>query len=71
MISVNVLLNLFLAGSERLAKSQTTGQALAETQAINKSLSSLGDVIASLAAGDKHVPCRNQTHTPASSNGAR
>ena len=45
-----------LAGSERLAKSQTSGQALKETQAINKSLSALGTVIAALATQEKHVP---------------
>ena len=47
-----------LAGSERLAKSQTTGQALKETQSINKSLSALGTVIAALATQEKHVPNR-------------
>ena len=33
-----------LAGSERLSKSNATGDRLSETQAINKSLSALGDV---------------------------
>merc|ERR1719230_1445331 len=42
-----------LAGSERLAKSQTTGQAQKETMAINKSLSALGTVIASLGGNSK------------------
>merc|ERR1719243_328683 len=52
-----------LAGSERLAKSQTTGQAQKETMAINKSLSALGTVIASLATSEKHVPYRDSKLT--------
>lgn len=58
------ILNLVdLAGSERLKQSGAEGSRMKETQAINKSLSSLGDVIASLGnkAGkeDAHVPYRN------------
>ena len=42
-------LNLIdLAGSERLSQSGATGDRLKETQAINKSLSCLSDVIAAL-----------------------
>jgi len=52
-----------LAGSERLSKSQATGKRLAETQAINKSLSALGDVMGSLQNRDKHVPYRNSKLT--------
>merc|ERR1719243_556657 len=52
-----------LAGSERLAKSQMTGQAQKETMAINKSLSALGTVIASLASSEKHVPYRDSKLT--------
>ena len=39
------------------------GAALKETQAINKSLSSLTDVFAAKAAGNSHVPFRNSTLT--------
>merc|ERR1719446_942556 len=52
-----------LARSERLAKSQTTGQAQKETMAINKSLSALGTVIAALATQEKHVPYRDSKLT--------
>ena len=52
-----------LAGSERLSKSQTSGQAQKESMAINKSLSALGTVIASLATGEKHVPYRDSKLT--------
>jgi len=52
-----------LAGSERLSKSQTTGQAQKETQAINKSLSALGTVIAALSTSEKHVPYRDSKLT--------
>jgi len=60
-----------LAGSERLDKAGTSGQAIAETKAINKSLSALGSVIAGLAANDKHVPYRDSklTHVLADSLG--
>jgi kinesin family protein C1 len=52
-----------LAGSERLSRSGAEGEALKETQAINKSLSALGDVIGAIAAKAPHVPFRNSKLT--------
>lgn len=62
-------LNLIdLAGSERLNNSHAKGDRLKETQAINKSLSCLGDVIHSLSKQQSlgrvaHVPYRNSKLT--------
>ncbi len=54
-----------LAGSERLDRSGAADDAkrLKETQAINKSLSCLGDVFNALATGASHVPYRNSKLT--------
>lgn len=64
--TTDATLNLVdLAGSERLASSGAAADAqrLKETQSINKSLSSITDVISALATHAKHVPYRNSTLT--------
>lgn len=76
--TTDAMLNLVdLAGSERLATSGSANDAqrLKEAQSINKSLSSLADVISALASQAKHVPYRNSTLTwllkPSLSRGAK
>ena len=46
-----------LAGSERLSRTEATGERLKEAQNINKSLSSLGDVMAALARCARPAAC--------------
>ena len=57
-----------LAGSERIKDSEVVGDRLRETQAINKSLSALGDVISALqkkssGGASLHIPYRNSKLT--------
>jgi len=52
-----------LAGSERLSRSLAEGTRMKEAQAINTSLSALGDVIQARMQKSKHIPFRNSTLT--------
>lgn len=52
-----------LAGSERIGKTEATGQRLVEAAAINKSLTSLGQVFSALRTNQLHVPYRNSKLT--------
>lgn len=52
-----------LAGSERLKKSEVSGDSQKEAIEINKSLTALGDVIESLTSGKKQIPYRNHKLT--------
>ena len=55
---------LFRTGSERVGRSEATGERLEEAKHINRSLSALGDVMAALAQRNtKHVPFRNSKLT--------
>ncbi len=47
----------------RVKKSGSTGEQLKEAQAINKSLSALGDVISALATEQGHIPYRSASDT--------
>ena len=47
-----------LVGSERIAKTDVHRELLKEAQYINKSLSTLGDVIVALTTKSNHIPYR-------------
>jgi kinesin family protein C2/C3 len=61
--STGTMILIDLAGSERVKKSEATGQSMKEAQAINKSLSALGNVINALQTGSSHVPFRDSKLT--------
>mmetsp|Transcript_53411 Transcript_53411/g.165854 ORF Transcript_53411/g.165854 Transcript_53411/m.165854 type:complete len:151 (-) Transcript_53411:78-530(-) len=52
-----------LAGSERLKRSEVSGDAQREAIEINKSLTALFDVIEALTKGEKHIPYKNHKLT--------
>jgi hypothetical protein len=57
------LMLIDLAGSERLKKSEVTGEAQKEAIEINKSLTALGDVMEALTKNSKQIPYRNHRLT--------
>ncbi|XP_041348791.1 kinesin-like protein KIN-14E isoform X2 [Gigantopelta aegis] len=62
-VSRGILTLCDLAGSERVGKTEASGQRLVEAAAINKSLSALGQVFTALRQGQLHVPYRNSKLT--------
>lgn len=62
-VTIGHLYLVDLAGSERIKMTNASGQRLREAQNINKSLSSLGDVINALGSNQKHIPYRNSKLT--------
>jgi len=57
--SLGQLMLVDLAGLERVKRSGVEGSQLRETQSINRSLTSLTDVVDALRRGSAHVPVRN------------
>ncbi|KAM9310966.1 uncharacterized protein PAF06_008784 [Gastrophryne carolinensis] len=63
VVSTSTLTLCDLAGSERISKTEATGQRLVEAAAINKSLTALGQVFTALRTNSLHVPYRNSKLT--------
>ncbi|KAM4675627.1 kinesin-like protein klp-3 [Discoglossus pictus] len=63
VVSAATLTLCDLAGSERISKTEATGQRLVEAAAINKSLTALGQVFTALKTNSLHVPYRNSKLT--------
>ncbi|KAE8615855.1 hypothetical protein XENTR_v10008640 [Xenopus tropicalis] len=63
VVSTATLTLCDLAGSERISKTEATGQRLMEAAAINKSLTALGQVFTALKNNSLHVPYRNSKLT--------
>ncbi|XP_075062073.1 uncharacterized protein LOC142150784 [Mixophyes fleayi] len=63
VVSNSTLTLCDLAGSERISKTEATGQRLMEAAAINKSLTALGQVFTALKKNSLHVPYRNSKLT--------
>lgn len=64
MINQGKLYFVDLAGSEKISKTNVTGQQLEEAKNINKSLSALGNVINALTSPKpEHIPYRDSKLT--------
>lgn len=68
---VSSLLLADLAGSERVKKSEVTGDALKEAAAVNKSLSALGLVFMAIHKNNPHIPFKNSVLTQLLSDSLR
>ena len=62
-ITSSILTFVKSSGSERISKVNSSGQSLKEAVLISRSLSSLGNVISSIATKSKHIPFRDSRLT--------